>query len=143
VNINGAAVTIDGNAWQTESAAQLTINGSAMSNPWMALSPPADPGRDAMLRDWKQHWALNAAMSGVPAGTYQVYLYVVQDWDEPNPQPVTFSLEGQAVGGYTPGTEGQWRRLGPFTILVADGTLNLTATGLANLSGIEVWRTGN
>jgi hypothetical protein len=36
---------------------------------------------------------------------------------------------------------GDWRRLGPWTVKVTDGAIDLRARGGdANLSGIEVWR---
>ena len=141
INLNGSALVIDGNQWEAESgAADFTTNGSALSNQWIPLSPATDPSRASMILSWRQHWAFDIAMSGVPGGTYQVYVTVVQDWNDPDPSTVTFSLEGQAVGTHTPGAEGEWSKLGPFTATISDGTINLTTDDVINISGLEVWR---
>jgi hypothetical protein len=141
VNLNGPALTIDGNAWAASaSAPNFTSNGTAMSNAWLTLQPSASGSLATMLRTWRQHWALSVALSQAPSDTYQVYVYVVQDWNDPNPPTVTFRLEGQTVGTYVAGGTGEWRRLGPYTATVADGTINLTASGIVNVAGVEVWR---
>jgi hypothetical protein len=139
-DLGGTGATVDGNAWQAGSTADLKLNGTDFGNQWLTLAPAADASRDAMLKNWKQHWAFDIAMGNVPNGSYQVYVYVVQDWDDPNAKPVNFKLEGQNVGGYTPGKAGSWQKLGPFTASVTDGAINLTASGLSNVAGIEVWR---
>jgi hypothetical protein len=134
-------VSIGGNAWEANTgAANFTINGTAMSNQWMTLSPSADAATETMLKTWREHWAFDARMSSVPSGTYTVYIYVVQSWTNPDAPTVTFSIEGQSVGTHTPGAGGTWARLGPFTTSVTDGTLNITANGTTSISGIEVHR---
>ena len=51
-----------------------------------------------------------------------------------NGKPV---LTGKTIGG------GKWARLGPWTVEVKDGKLDLkVAKGRANLSGIELWKFG-
>jgi hypothetical protein len=105
----------------------------------MTLADNPDAARAAMLQTWRQHWALDAGVAAVPSGTYDVYLYVVQDWDDPNPATVTFTLEGQDVTTHTPGRAGSWSRLGPFSVTVTDGELTLGARQIVNLAGIEIW----
>jgi lysophospholipase L1-like esterase len=141
ININGPAALIDGNAWEAQSGVStFTINGSARSNPWITPSPATDPARVTMLRSFQHHWAISAALAEMPAGAYEVYLYVIQDWNNPSPPLVTFSLEGQVVGTYRAGGAGSWERLGPYPVTVSDGTLNLNASQIFNLSGIEIHR---
>ncbi|TGE12604.1 T9SS type A sorting domain-containing protein, partial [Hymenobacter elongatus] len=53
------------------------------------------------------------------------------------------ALNGQAVlSTYNSGPAGTWKKLGPFeTSLAAPGQLQLTTSGgVANISGIEVWK---
>jgi YVTN family beta-propeller protein len=141
VNLNGADVTIAGTAWSGQSsAANFSANGTAMSNPWLTFNPSTDAARGEMLKTWRQHWAFSGAFSNVQNGTYQVYVYVVSDWNNPSPSTVTFQLEGQNVGSYTQGAAGTWTRLGPYTATISDGTINLTAQGVVNVAGLEVWR---
>jgi hypothetical protein len=141
VNMNGAALTINGNAWEANAGVtNFTTNGTVMSNEWMTLSPAASGTLATMLKTWRQHWAFNIAMAGVPNGTYQVYVFVVSDWNNPNPPTVTLTLEGRTAGSYVPGAAGTWRRLGPYTATITDGTINVTANGIVNISGVEVYR---
>jgi hypothetical protein len=100
------------------------------------------PGTTPMLTCWREHWAHNMAMSGMPNGSYRVYLYPLQNWANPSGNtPFSIGLEGATVASYTPGTAaGVWTKLGPYNVTISDGTLNLTTSGDAVLAGLEVWR---
>ncbi|MBX3065180.1 MAG: hypothetical protein KF726_19525 [Anaerolineae bacterium] len=144
VNLGGAALTIDGNAWEanTGTTPNLSTNGAAMCNQWVPLTPTTDASRTSMIQCSRQHWAHNLVMSAVPNGVYQVSLYTWLDWADPNPGAFSVQIEGATVlPSYTPGPVGKWSKLGPFTVTISDGTINVTTNGgLPNLSGIEVWR---
>jgi lysophospholipase L1-like esterase len=141
-NLNGQAKTVDGNSWEAEPGApNLTVNGSALANPWLKLSPATDPARAAALTSWRQHWAFDLQVGALPSGTYQVFVYAVQDWDNSSKPTISLSLEGAAAGTYTPGAKGSWSRLGPYTVTVTDGTLNLRTSGdIINLAAVELWK---
>lgn len=141
INLGGPAVSIDGNLWQAgANASNLTINGYNLDNPYMTLSPAASGDKATMLRAYRQHWSFNASLASVADGTYTVYLYVVQDWNDPSPATVTFTVEGVTAGSYTPGGAGTWEKLGPYNVTMSDGTLNITANDLVNLAGIEIFQ---
>jgi hypothetical protein len=141
VNLNGAAVQIDGNTWTASAdTVNFSSNGWDGGNPWMTLNPATDAGHTTMLRTWHQHWAFDIAISNLPADTYEVYVYTVESWDNPNPDGVSLNLEGQQVDAYTSDSgKGDWTRRGPYTVTLSDGTLNLTSSGLENIAGIEIW----
>lgn len=144
INLGGAAQVIDGHNWEanTGSTPNFATNGSATCNPYQPLTPTTDASRTAMIQCYREHWAFNVRMTNVPAGTYVVYLYVWQNWNDPSTGSYGITLEGQSVATYDPGhVAGVWTKLGPWTVNVTDGTLNLTTTGprLANLSGLEVY----
>jgi hypothetical protein len=144
INLGGAAVTIAGQNWEanTGTTTNFTTNGTAQCNQWLTLSPSAPPGTAPMLTCWREHWAHNMAMSGMPNGSYRVYLYPLQNWANPSGNtPFSIGLEGATVASYTPGTAaGVWTKLGPYNVTISDGTLNLTTSGDAVLAGLEVWR---
>jgi hypothetical protein len=83
----------------------------------------------------------NVTINAVPAGTYQVWVYVFEDNN-----PVTYSilLEGAVVQtNYNSGSAGTWRKLGPFAATINDGNINVRSTSIdANFSGVEIWRAG-
>jgi hypothetical protein len=143
INLNGPALTIDGNAWQASTAANYTTNGTGQCNEWLTLSPATDANRATMLKCWVQHWAQALTLQSVPNGTYDTYLYVMQDWDDPSPETFTVVVEGQTGGSWTPGAAGSWTKLGPFRRTISDGTLNVTTGGTANFAGVEVWSVGS
>jgi RHS repeat-associated protein len=142
INLGGSAVTIDGHAWEGSSTANYSTNGSTLCNEWISWNPSTDTNRATMLSCWVQHWEHQLAMTSVPSGDYDVYLYVQQDWDDPDSQPFTLTVEGTSAGGWTPGAAGSWAKLGPFRRTIADGSINVTSNGMANIAGFEVWAAG-
>ncbi|MCC6615552.1 MAG: S8 family serine peptidase [Anaerolineae bacterium] len=142
INLGGAAVVIDGNTWDGQTAANYTANGSAFCSPWMTLTPATDAARAGMIKCTMQHWAHVVTLSSMPAGTYDIYVYAWLDWGDPNPQPFSVRLEGAlAQSNILISGGGSWIKLGPWRATVSDGALNLTTEGgLPDLSGVEVWR---
>ncbi|MBX3083637.1 MAG: hypothetical protein KF716_18530 [Anaerolineae bacterium] len=143
INMGGPALVIDGNNWEdnTGTTPNFTTVGSAICNPWSNLTPATDANRASMIRCSRQHWAHNAVLTSVPNGTYEVYVYTWLDWADPNPPSYTFYVQGQAAQTYQSIPSGRWDRLGPWTANVTNGSLTIqTSGGIANLSGIEVYR---
>lgn len=140
INLNGAATVVDGNSWQASTSAPgfSYSNGRTFANQSVTLQPATDASRASMLRSsiWGNNVGL--ALSGVPVGTYNVYLYV---WEDNSPEVFSISVEGRVVqSNYNSGTTGKWSKLGPFTANITDGTINVgTSGGAANLSGLEIW----
>ncbi|MBX3084114.1 MAG: hypothetical protein KF716_20940 [Anaerolineae bacterium] len=146
INVGGPALVVDGNNWEANSGTtpNFTTNGTAMCDPWVTLNPPTDSARAQMISCYREHWAFSMAMSGIPNGTYVVYAYVWQEWNNTGQQAYNIALEGSTVvSNFNPGTVGGvWQRLGPWTVNMTDGTLNLTTSGsgLADISGLEVYQ---
>ncbi|NOX55494.1 MAG: hypothetical protein GXP27_13870, partial [Planctomycetes bacterium] len=111
----------------------------ALINSSVPLRPPTDPSREKMIRAFRWDRRARAELTGVPAGTYAVYLYI---WEETRPETITIRLNGQVVRShYRTGPRGRWERLGPWITQVRQGHIVISATGgAANFSGIEVWR---
>lgn len=139
VNMNGAALTIDGNSWTASSgAANFSFTGGTFENQSVTLSPSTDTNRATMIRSSVWGSNVTANMSAVPNGYYKIYVYV---WEDNWAETFSISLEGTtAVSNYNSGTAGTWAKLGPFIRNITDGIINLsTSGGDANISGIEVW----
>ncbi|MEJ7647414.1 MAG: PQQ-dependent sugar dehydrogenase [Chryseolinea sp.] len=141
ININGPALSIDGNNWQASAGApNFSMTGAAFADQNNTLVPGTDANRASMIRSsiWYQP---NVTISAVPAGTYQVWVYV---WEDNFPVTYSILLEGNVVqSNYNSGGAGTWRKLGPFTATINDGNINVSSTGIdANFSGVEIWRTG-
>jgi len=141
INLGGDALTIDDNAWESQTAPSYTTNGNAACNPWTPLTPETDVARTTMIQCHVQHWAHLLTLSSVPNGTYDVSIYAWLDWDDPNAAPFSVQVEGQTVQtGILITSAGQWLKLGPWRVTVSDGSVDLATDGaLVNLSGIEVW----
>ncbi len=144
INLNGAALTIDGNNWEASgSASGFSYTGSTFSNQNVTLNPATDANRTTMIRSsiWGRTDGASpnpASLSlTVPNGTYDVYLYV---WEDITPATYSISLEGAVVqANYNSGSAGTWARLGPWRKTITDGTINLSASGgPSDLSGLEI-----
>ncbi len=139
INLNGPAISIGGNAWQAgDTAPDFTADyGWFFENQSVTLVPETDANRATMLRS-SIFGNVDLFLTSVPAGTYEVYLYV---WEDNFPETISVSVEGVVrQSNYNTGSGGSWMKLGPFRALVNDGTLNVSTTGgTANVSGIEVW----
>ncbi|MCA8829550.1 Ig-like domain-containing protein [Hymenobacter pini] len=139
VNLNGSATTLDGNTWQGSTAANYTTNGTPFANQGITLNPATTTANAQMIRSSVYGRNLSFSMTSVPNGTYDVYAYV---WEDNAAQTVSIALNGQTVlSNYNTGPAGNWKKIGPFTTTVSNGTLTLTSSGGdLNLSGVEVWK---
>ncbi|MGC3946451.1 MAG: putative Ig domain-containing protein [Chryseolinea sp.] len=144
INVNGVALTIDGNNWEASASAAgfSYTNGTPFANQGVTLVPATDANRASMIRSFIYGPNLGIALANVPAGNYQVYVYV---WEDNNPEVFNVSLEGSVVrASFNSGTAGSWTKLGPYPLNLTDGTINVTVNGgYANISGLEVWSTGS
>jgi hypothetical protein len=144
ININGPAVVIDGNAWEASGSAPgfSAVNARAFSDQSVTLSPETDADRTSMIQS--SLWGTNIGISldSIPSGSYQVYLYV---WEDNNPEVFSVSIEGVVMqSDINSGPTGTWTKLGPYSVDILDGTLNVVAAGgAANLSGLEIYGQGS
>lgn len=137
INLNGPALVIDGQSWESGEAGSIEVEGNAFENESVPLKPSTDPNRAKMIRSSRWGNSLNVSLDNIPDGFYQVFVYV---WEDNDPEVYAIQLNGQTVARHNSGTRGEWKRLGPWKTSVKDGRLTLAASGgAANFSGIEVW----
>ncbi len=145
LNLNGAALTIDGNSWQSSIGAAnfsfTQVGGGVFSAQNIPLIPTTDTNRATMIRSSIWGNTVNVNVTAVPNGSYDVYVYV---WEDNFTQAYSISLEGTVVlPVYNSGTGGTWSKLGPFRANIMDGAINVSANGgHACVSGIEIWTAG-
>jgi hypothetical protein len=142
INFAGPALTVDGQGWEGKDAPNVAFEASLVENQAVPLLPPVSDGPKAqMLRAaiWNKP-GLQVTMSAVPPGRYFVYAYF---WEDNGNEIFDILLNNRVVREkYNSGSAGQWARLGPWPVDVADGKVELRTTGPAdaNLSGLELWR---
>ena len=138
INLNGPAIVIDGQSWESDEAQNLQVDGMAFENESVPLRPMTDSSRAKMIHSSRWGRTLSIELLGVPEGVYQVFAYV---WEDNDPEEYSIQLNGRTVvARHNSGTRGQWKRLGPWKTNAKDGRLKLAANGgAANFSGIEVW----
>ena len=140
INLGGGAVKIDGLPFEAKNARNLAVKGDAVDKLDAELIPPADPSRSALLRAFvHSKEGTSVALNPVPNGTYQVYLYVVEDGPS---ETFDLLIRGKVVlAKYASGPAGRWERLGPWFVDVTDGVIDVSARGGdANFCGLEIWR---
>ena len=139
VNLNGPAITIDGNKWQGDDAPDFVCKDRAINSPDIMLKPPTNKARAKMIHSFRWGRGAQIKVNRVPKGKYAVYAYL---WEDNNPESFSISVDKRkVVAEYYSGVQGQWRRVGPWITTVNGGTIEITsADGAANFSGIEIWR---
>ncbi len=140
-NLNGPALTIDGHAWEKDDAKDFRVSGKRFENQKVSLKPPTDAARAQMIRSSVWGDKVDLEVSNVPAGSYQVFLYV---WEDNHNERFKLLVNGETVvEAFESGAEGMWKKLGPWKTTSGDGKIVVAARaashGAANLSGLEIW----
>lgn len=138
INLNGPAIVIDGQQWETDKATDVQCEAMAFENQGVVLKPTTDPSRAKMIRSSRWGQNFNIEFKNVPPGTYQVFAYV---WEDNQSEKYSISVNGKkVVSEYTSGAAGTWKRLGPWVTTPKEDALKVSASGgAANFSGIEIW----
>ncbi|MBC6607468.1 T9SS type A sorting domain-containing protein [Hymenobacter sp. BT188] len=139
ININGGAITLDGNKWEASTGAtNLQISGTLFSNQNVKLRSNPDATRAQMIRSSVGGRNVKVQLANVPNGVYSIYVYV---WEDNKPERYSLALNNKTVlTNYNSGTAGNWDKIGPLAVTVSDGFIQLASSGGdANISGIEVW----
>ena len=129
INLNGPALRIDGQAWEAGNTTNLVVVGDAFENQLVPLKPATDPSRARMIRSSRWGSKVSAELTGVPAGTYQVFAYV---WEDNHSEQFDLLLnDAVVVEKFHSGNAGAWRRLGPWisTLTNATNSLRIAARG--------------
>lgn len=146
VNLNGPAVTIDGNPWRSQTTA--SASGLTFSTPANAAdnttppSPAASGDLATMLRSeyWRSgEFTISQALAN---GPYRLYFWVLEDYRD-GYHNFDVRLEGQPASTVRSGRLGEWARHGPFDASVADGTLSiqlLPISGDVVIQGLAIYR---
>jgi len=139
INVGGKPVTVDGNRWDGDDARDFECANRQLVNSGVALTPPADGARTAMVQSFRWDRAPRLRLVNVPKGRYAVYAYV---WEETSPETISISLNGKSVAvDVDTGSAGAWQRLGPWYVDVDNATIEIASKGgAANFSGLETWR---
>jgi hypothetical protein len=76
INLNGAALVIDGNNWEASATAPgfSFTNATAFANQAVTLIPATDANRATMIRSSLYGGNIGVALANVPNGNYRVYL---------------------------------------------------------------------
>jgi hypothetical protein len=142
LNLNGPALTVEGRAWESgKNAKDVKITGKTFENQKVLLKPPTELACTQMIRSSVWGDKVDVEFLNVPAGAYQVVLYV---WEDNHNERFSLLVNGRTtLADFESGTEGMWKRLGPWPAQSVNGKLvvaaRATSHGAANLSGVEIW----
>jgi hypothetical protein len=140
VNLNGGALTVDGDAWEDSAVAQITASGSAFSEQPEDVFPPVQGAlADALSTGYELPGTGNVSLP-LENGSYLVYVYVVS---RSGTDAGTLSIEGSAAldefQAGTIGTVRAWGKLGPYAVDVSDGALDVGClSGTLRVTALEL-----
>jgi mannan endo-1,4-beta-mannosidase len=151
VNINGGAVTIEGNSWLSYSAALaqgLSATGGLPDTKSLTPSPAVNADTAAMLNSLlyssSDPGTITLAQS-IANGQYQVYLWVMENY-QANSRSFNVKLEGaQVASGIGMLPMNGWARYGPYAAIVGDGALTLDLVGVVGrpmIMGLAIYSVG-
>jgi hypothetical protein len=141
VNLNGGALTVDGDAWEDSTAAAITASGSPFSEQPENVFPPVQGALAQALATGYELPATTGNVSlPVENGSYLVYVYVVS---RAGTDAGTVGIEGStALDEFQAGPIGTvraWAKLGPYAVQVGDGALDVSClSGMLRVSAIEL-----
>ncbi|SDW57586.1 fibronectin type III domain-containing protein [Paenibacillus sp. CF384] len=146
INFNGAAATINGNAWLAESAAGLTLSTVSRASTSITPSPAVDSATSGMLKTGIWNSANFSVDQALTNGSYSVYLWVMENHQN-NYRTFNVNLEGAQATTSPIGslTLGGWQRYGPYAVTVSDGVLDMDVIKVTNdphLMGMEIYSSG-
>lgn len=148
VDLNGSAQTADGLPFVTPATAGLTIGGGAVpySGPQI-FSPAVDTNTNNMLASVTfkitstvgDSWTMSKVVTN---GSYNLYFYCVEN-NVAFFRSTTIRVEGTDVAtGVCNLAMNAWQKLGPYTVTVSDGTLNIDIVLASNedplMSGVVI-----
>ncbi|HYG74467.1 MAG TPA: nucleoside hydrolase-like domain-containing protein [Planctomycetota bacterium] len=146
INFNGAAVTIEGNAWLSYSAAldsglRFTTQPNIWTSP-VVPTPTVDADMRAMLSTNVWSTGTFGFSQTIGNGTYDIYLWVMENYQS-NFRSFNVNLEGQQSASNI-GTlaHGSWVKYGPYRTSVTDGMLNVDLVknyGDPHIMGIAIF----
>ncbi|WNG34951.1 DUF1565 domain-containing protein [Archangium violaceum] len=146
INFAGDAVTLEGKGFTSFAQAQtqgLSIpSGYMEAHSSLTPSPQVDAATSALLNNGIWQGGTLKLVQALPSARYNVYLYILENYDN-NYRSLTLSLEGQQVAqGLGVLQKAAWKKYGPYTVQVADGTLNLDLSATAgdpHLMGLALY----
>ena len=148
VNLNGAAVTIDGNAWRSDATARangMTTSAPHVASTNVAPAPATDSATGSMLNSaiWGGSFTVGQTIAN---GSYDVYVWVIEN-HQSNYRRFDVQVEGTTVAtGVGNLMLGSWVKYGPFRANVGDGRLEVDlvkVVGDPHLMGFAVFNAGS
>ncbi len=148
VNVNGPAVTIEGQQWQSYASALATglkVTGGLTDAKMLTPQPAVDADTGVMLNTLlytDQETGTLALTQPIANGSYSVYLWAMENY-RPSARSFEVRLQGQLVSSQVGDLAlNQWARYGPYKAVVSDGALRIelrTLRGRALLMGFAVY----
>jgi mannan endo-1,4-beta-mannosidase len=149
INVNGGAVTIEGNAWlsYTQALGQgFSQSGGATDTKSLTPTPATDAATTSMLNTLLYATTDPGTITlnqTVANGGYQVYVWVMENF-QAHSRRFNVNLEGtQVATGVGDLGLNEWRKYGPYTAAVTDGSVTVNLVGVAGrpmVMGMAIYR---
>ena len=142
-NINGPALTVDGESLLTESDAKLTINGGSAYTSTSKLLPTPGPTSavPALLGTGRTLSTADSAAWAVPNGKYWAYAWLASTVPNDSGR-LSFGTGVTGVADKFFGSTGggaRWALIGPYSVTVTGNSLPIIVDGTVHLAGVKLY----
>lgn len=149
INVNGNAVTINGNSWlsHTNAVAQgFSTANQTFRNPRL-YSPFVDDDTNTMVGEgiWCSGCDVNFSQV-VSNGSYDIYLWMIEDYQSNYRSSNAIVQGAQLASGIGRMPLNTWQRYGPYPATVTNGVLSVRLARVAGdplVQGVEIWTMGS
>jgi hypothetical protein len=138
VNLNGPAVSSDGQALQSSADAAVSFSGATFQNTELPL-PATDSGTATLLSTGFTLGSASATWP-VPNGKYWVYAWLSSNVSAGSGQLMIQDNPADEFFGLQRSGSAAWARIGPYSLDVLSGSVKLSGSGVVNIAGVELYR---
>lgn len=138
VNINGPALTIDGESLSSEAETDLAFSGTETFTSSAKLLPTTDAVTTSLLATGRTLNSGDAITWSLPNGKYWAYAWLASTAAFDSGTLSFGSKPADPFFGST-GAGARWGLLGPYAVDVTGSSLRLTAEGTVHLAGLKLY----
>jgi hypothetical protein len=138
-NLNGPALTLDGELLAAESDAEFTFTGGAPYSSTAKLQPVTDATSSSLLSTGRTLNSGDSAVWPVPNGRYWAYAWLTSTVSADNGTLMLGQSLADKFFGTVNSGGARWALVGPYSVAVTEKSLTLSVSGSVHVAGVKLY----